>query len=74
VRDGKILLDPAVAPGIGSETGTVINRIPNIFTGADSNTRISPVTGVLEADTPLGMWTPRGTDWSGSGGSIYGGG
>jgi hypothetical protein len=66
VRDGLLLLDPAVAPGIGSETGTLINRIPRIFTGNDSNTRVSPVTGCLESDTPLGQWTPRGTDWGGS--------
>lgn len=71
VRDGKILLDPAPAPGIGEETGVVINRIPPVFTGADSNTRISPVTGTLESDTPLGYWTPRGTDWSGAGGAWY---
>lgn len=71
VRNGKVLLDPAIAPGIGMETGTVINRIPSIFTGADSNTRLDPATGTLEADTPLGQWTPRGTDWSGSGGSVY---
>lgn len=63
VRDGKILLDPAPAPGIGSETGQVINRVPPIFTGADSNTRVSPVTGTLEADVPLGQWSPRGMGW-----------
>ncbi len=57
VRDGRILLDPAPAPGIGDEVGTVINRIPPVFTGRDSNTRISPETGVLEADSPF--WTPR---------------
>ncbi len=71
VRAGKILLDPVAAPGIGSEAGTVINRIPPIFTGADSNTRISPVTGTLEADVPFGQWTPRGTDWDGAGGALY---
>jgi phage gp36-like protein len=64
VRDGKIVLDPAPAPGIGEETGTIINRIPSIFTGEDSNTRVSPQTGTLEADTPVGGWTPRGTDWN----------
>lgn len=57
VRDGKVDLGPGVAPGIGDETGTVINRIPAIFTGRDSNTRVSPETGVLEADSPF--WTPR---------------
>lgn len=57
VRDGKIALDVAPAPGVGDETGTVINRIPPVFTGRDSNTRVSPVTGVLEADSPY--WTPR---------------
>jgi hypothetical protein len=66
VRDGKILLDPAPAPGIGSEVGVIINRVPPVFTGNDSNTRVSPVTGTLEADTPLGQWTPRGTNWGGA--------
>lgn len=71
VRTGTILLDPAVAPGIGQETGTVINRVPPIFTGNDSNTRVSPVTGTLEADVPFGQWSPRGMDWDGAGGPIY---
>jgi phage gp36-like protein len=57
VRDGKIDLGPGVAPGVGEETGVVINRIPRVFTGRDSNTRVSPETGVLEADSPF--WTPR---------------
>lgn len=61
VRDGKIRLDPALAGGINSETGVVINRIPCIFTGADSNTRVNPFTGALESDVPLGPnWAPRG--------------
>jgi hypothetical protein len=63
VRAGSILLDPVAAPGIGSECGVLINRIPRIFTGSDSNTRISPSTGVLEADVPLGQWSPRGMGW-----------
>lgn len=63
VRTGTILLDPATAPGIGQETGAIINRIPRIFTGEDSNTRRSPVTGTLQADVPPGMWAPMGTDW-----------
>jgi phage gp36-like protein len=70
VRDGKIRLDPAAAGGINSETGTVINRIPPIFNGNDSNTRIDQFTGYLTSDTPYGMWTPRGDD-SLSGGAIY---
>jgi hypothetical protein len=69
VRAGKVVLDPAPAPGVGNETGVVINRIPPVFTGDDSNTRINPATGGLEADSPF--WTPRGTDWSGAGGAIY---
>src|ERR1039458_5841406 len=44
VRAGRVLLDPAVAPGIGSEGGVVINRVPPVFTGNDSNTRIDPRT------------------------------
>ena len=71
VRDGKVLLDPVTAPGIGSESGTVINRIPSIFTGADSNTRLDPKTGTLEADVPLGQWSPRGVDWADGGGAWY---
>lgn len=71
VRAGKILLDPATAPGIGSETGTVINRIPPVFTGNDSNTRVDPRTGTLEADVPLGQWAPFGMDWPGAGGALY---
>ena len=68
VRTGTILLDPAPAPGIGSETGTVINRIPPVFTGWDSNTRIDPMTGTLEADSPF--WTPR-TGGLVDGGPVY---
>ena len=71
VRDGKILLDPVAAPGIGSETGVVINRIPPIFTGNDSNTRLDPRTGTLEADVPLGQWSPRGMDWNDGGSAWY---
>jgi hypothetical protein len=47
----------------------VINRIPPIFTGNDSNTRVSPRTGILEADVPLGQWAPRGVDWGD--GTVY---
>lgn len=65
VRDGKILLDPVTAPGIGSETGIIINQIPPVFTGADSNTRIG-ASGVLEADVPPGMWAPMGAGWGGA--------
>jgi len=68
-RNGKIRLDPAAAGGINAETGTVINRIPNIFTGNDSNTRVGH-DGILESDTPLGMWTPRSDD-SWAGGQVY---
>jgi phage gp36-like protein len=71
VRSGTILLDPAPAPGIGDETGVVINRVPPVFTGRDSNVRIDPLTGVLEADSPF--WTPR-TGGLVDGGPIYGGG
>ena len=71
VRDGKILLDPAPAPGLGSETGTVINRIPPVFTGRDSNTRLDPRTGYLEPDVPLGQWAPMGQDWLDEGSAVY---
>lgn len=65
VRDGKIVLDVGVAPGVGDEVGVVINRIPPVFTGADSNVRINPVTGTLEADSPY--WTPRTGGLTGGG-------
>jgi len=71
VRAGKILLDPVAAPGIGSEVGTVINRIPPIFTGNDSNVRLDPKTGTLEADVPLGQWAPMGVDWADGGSAWY---
>lgn len=69
-RDGVLRLDPVVAGGIGEEVGVVINRIPNIFTGEDSNTRIDPGTGTLESDTPF--WSPRAEGWDNdAGGPIY---
>jgi phage gp36-like protein len=65
VRDGKIRLDIAVAgAGVGGEMAHVINRIPPIFKGEDSNTRIGN-DGYLEADTPVNMFSPHGLDWSG---------
>jgi hypothetical protein len=64
-RDGLIRLDPAAAGGINQEVGRVINLIPRVFTGEDSNTRISPLTGTLEADVPPGMWAPRMDDLDG---------
>lgn len=57
VRAGKIELAPSPAPGVGPDVGTVINRMPRVFTGYDSNTRLNPMTGTLEADSPF--WTPR---------------
>lgn len=57
-RDGKVRLDPVAPGGVGQETGVVINRIPNIFTGHDSNTRVSPVDQTLQADTPADLWHP----------------
>jgi phage gp36-like protein len=71
VRDGKVLLDPALAPGMGSEVGVVINRVPPVFTGNDSNTRLDPGTGTLEADVPLGQWAPRGMDWADGGSGAW---
>ena len=69
VRAGLLLLDPVAAPGIGSECGTLINRIPPIFTGRDSNVRIDVTTGTLEVDSPF--WTPRTGGLTGGGGSLY---
>ncbi|HEY2638439.1 MAG TPA: phage protein Gp36 family protein [Streptosporangiaceae bacterium] len=68
VRKGEVRLDPAVPGSVGAETGTVINRIPKIFTHDDSNTRISPVTGYLEVQT---AWTGAGWEDLDSGGPVY---
>lgn len=70
VRDGKIRLDPQAGGGIGTETAKIINRLPPVFTGEDSNTRVG-LSGGLESDVPAGSWTPRGDDWSGAGGAVY---
>lgn len=68
VRAGKIELAPSPAPGVGPDVGTIINRIPQTFTGYDSNTRLDPITGTLEADSPF--WTPR-TGGLVDGGPVY---
>jgi hypothetical protein len=66
VRDGKITLDVAVAGGLApGQSALIINRIPPIFTGQDSNTRVG-LNGVLEDDVPAGLWSPRGMDWGGT--------
>lgn len=70
VRDGKIDLDVQNAGAISQTNALIINRIPAIFTGDDSNTHVG-LSGALEADVPLGQWAPRGTDWYGSGGAVY---
>jgi hypothetical protein len=68
-RKGELRLDPAAAGGVNQEIGLVINRIPPVFTGDDSNTRTSPYTGTLEADSPF--WTPGSDGSTVSGGSVY---
>lgn len=70
VRDGKIDLDVQPAGQISETNALIINRIPPIFTGNDSNTHVG-AGGVLEDDVPLGQYTPRGGDWAGSGGPVY---
>lgn len=75
VRDGKLRLDVVPPGGVGEETGIVINNIPNIFTGDDSNTTINPMTGALQADVPSDMWRPGYADIAeqmGEGSSWYG--
>lgn len=61
-RDGKVRLDVETAGSINSETGIIINRIPRIFNHEDSNTRINPVSGELEAASPFSQWIPG---WAG---------
>ena len=71
VRDGKILLDPAVAPGDRVRGRDVINRIPPVFTGKIPTPGSIRATGILEADVPSGQWAPRGVDWADGGGAWY---
>lgn len=61
-RSGKLRLDVVAPGGVGGETGVVINRIPSIFTGDDSNTAVNPMTGSLMADTPSDMFRPGWQD------------
>lgn len=49
VREGKVSLD-LTTPGGPAASARVINRIPAIFTGEDSNTRV--YAGQLYADVP----------------------
>lgn len=51
VRDGKVRLDVTQPGGVITAGGTIINRIPRIFTMDDSDTRYDPGTGTLAADT-----------------------
>lgn len=72
VRDGKLRLDIYAAGETGAETAArIINRIPKIFTPANSNTRYDPVTGYVEPDTPYDMYSYR--SWWGDlgGGPVY---
>jgi phage gp36-like protein len=69
-RTGSIRLDVGTAGSIESETGLIINRIPRIFTGKDSNTRINGLTGSLEADTPYYEYRPGWQDLD-AGGPVY---
>lgn len=62
VRDGKLRLDVQIPGDVGQEVGVVINNIPNVFTGDDSNTTINPLTGSLQADVPSDMWRPGYAD------------
>lgn len=60
VRDGKLRLDIYPPGAQAKQSSTIINRIPRIFSGLDSNTRLDPVSGFLEPDTPAGMYGPHG--------------
>ena len=62
VRDGKLRLDVVTPGGVGQETGHVVNPLPPIFTGDDSNTAVNPMTGSLQADVPSDMWRPGWAD------------
>ena len=55
-RKGEVTLDVTVN---AAASARVINKIPNIFTGADSNTAVDPGSGVLYADTPAELGPSR---------------
>jgi len=63
VRQGLLTIDVAGAGPAAS--ARVINRIPNIFTGEDSNTDVDPATNTIYASTPSDMMNRRllGTVW-----------
>lgn len=74
VRDGKLRLDVVAPGGVGQETGHVVNNIPPIFNGDDSNVTVNPLTGGLQADVPSDMWRPGWSDIAeqmGGGGAWY---
>jgi phage gp36-like protein len=56
IRAGKINID--FSAGVPEASPRVINQIPNIFTGDDSNTAVDPASGTLYASTPPDMWGP----------------
>ncbi|HEY2638961.1 MAG TPA: phage protein Gp36 family protein [Streptosporangiaceae bacterium] len=70
-RDGKLRLDVVAPGGVSSEIGVIINRVPPVFNGNDSNTRVNRYTGYLESDTPVGQWSPGRSDDLSSYGPIY---
>lgn len=51
IRDGKVRIDPTAGQGV-TEGGRVVNTIPSIFTGADSNTRSDGRGGIVPDTTP----------------------
>lgn len=71
-RDGKVRLDVATAGDIQSETGIIINRVPRVFSGDDSNTRVDPVTGFLEPSTPSTIYNRHLWDNFGGGAEYQG--
>jgi hypothetical protein len=59
IREGKINIDFSAQGAAAAAGARVINKIPNIFTGEDSNTAVDPGTGTLYAATPPDMWSSR---------------
>lgn len=71
VRDGKLRLDVVIPGGVGGEVGVIINRIPPVFNGDDSNTRVDRYSGYLASDVPMGQFAPGGSDDLSSYGPTY---
>ena len=60
IRDGRIDVNPLVPASAGAK---VINTVPGIFSGSDSNIRYDPRIRTIVADTPPDTARPGWDTW-----------